>query len=415
VKKNCKKHTKLKVKVIKTEASTKVITKMSLCGAKCAVPFNDKDEIVTCGGSCKAKFHQHCSLLNKAAYEMVLKNSSVTYRCIKCQAEEGTIMSLLEKVRLQLSKIERKNDEQFSMIDKRFSGIEKGMVEGEKQVRQDITKVSKVIDECNQNSWTEVVKQKKKKNSTSVVHIAPTDKSVKSDATKTAIKNVLNAADFSVKSIMNASNGSVLIECDNECGSSALLAQATLKLSDKFEVKKPSKRLPRIKMLKIKDAIENDDDFLTDLKVNNPFIGDQIELVKREDVKIRGKKIENLCNVVLQLDGESYNKVMTSGKLLTGWESVRVVDNIYIRRCYKCYGFNHNAAECKHDAVCSRCTSTEHNYKACEAAGEKCINCIKTNAHLKTHLDVNHSVWSRECLVYKKKLEISKRGIQYID
>jgi hypothetical protein len=388
---------------------------MSLCGAKCAVPFKDKDEIVQCGGSCKAKFHQHCSLLNKAAYEIVAKNTSVTYRCIKCQAEEGTIMSLLEKVRLQLCKMERKNDDQFSLIDKRFTGIEKGMIEGEKQVRQDITKA---IDECSQKpqeKWTDVVRSSKKKKTTSVVHIAPKDKTQKSDVTKTAIRNVLNAADFSVSGIQNASNGSVLIECDSDCASSSLLAQATLKLSEKFDVKKPLKRLPRIKILKIEGATENDDDFLADLKANNPYINDKVELIRREEVKVRGKKIENLSNVVLQLDGETYNKVMSRGKILCRWQSYRVVDNVYIRRCYKCYGFNHNAAECTRDAVCSRCTSTEHNYKECKSKDEKCVNCMITNKNLKTRLDLNHSVWSRECPVYKKKLEISKRGIQYID
>lgn len=381
----------------------------SLCGSKCSVPFGDKDEVVTCGGSCKTKFHRNCSLLNKAAYDVLVKTSSLSYRCIKCQVEESTVSTLLEKLRLQLCKMERKTDDQFTVIDKRFTQMEAGMVAGEKQVREDITKVAEI-----HAGWTEV-KRKPSKKKPPVIHITPKDKTQTSDSTKTAIKRVLNPANFAVQGMKNASNGSVLIECEDDQNCSTLLAQATLKLSDNFVVKKPAKRLPRIKLLKVCDAEENDDEFLKDLKEKNPFIGDKIELIRREEVKIRGKKIDNLSNVILQIDGETYNKVMEKGKLRSGYESPRVVDNIYIRRCYKCYGFNHNAVDCNRKAVCSRCTSTEHNFKECKSYEEKCTNCITTNTNLKMHLDVGHSVWSRECPVYKRKLEISKRGIQYVD
>jgi hypothetical protein len=288
------------------------------------------------------------------------------------------------------------------------------MMEGEKKVRQEI---SKVIEDCSSNmseKWTEVVK-KAKKPKTSVIHVVPKDKKTNSDQTKAAIKNAINANDLSIQGLKKAANGSILIECDNENSSEILLEQTTLKLSEEFVVKKPLKRLPRVKLLKVKDAVENDDDFLSDLKKRNPFIGDKMEIVKREDVKIKGKKIDDLQNIVLEIDGETYQKIMEKGRLKTGYESSRVVDNIYIRRCYKCYGFNHNAADCTRKAVCSCCASHDHNYKDCKANEEKCTNCVTKNNNLNIHLDVKHSVWSRECPVYKRKLEISKRGISYLD
>lgn len=398
------------------QRETRKNTKMSLCGARCFEPITKTDETVTCGGSCKVKFHTKCSSLTKAATDVLSKTSALTWRCIKCQTEDSLVTALLEKLRLQLAKFEKKNDENFAKIEKRFSGIETGMLEGEKQVRNDITKV---VEQCSSNlaeqeRWSEVVKKPRKKNSP-VVHIAPKDKTIKSDATKAAVRNALDAADFSVQGMISASNGSVLIACDDDNNCSNLVAQAVSKLGDEFVVKKPHKRLPRVKLLRVVKASENNDEFLAELKKNNQIIGDKVEIVKREDVKIKGLKIDGLSNIVLQVDGETHKKIMAKGNLFVGWSATKVVDNIYIRRCYKCYGFNHNAADCKRAAACSRCGSEEHKFIECKSMIENCINCISKNNNLKTRLDVNHNVWSRECPVYMKKLAISKRGIEYID
>jgi hypothetical protein len=52
---------------------------------------------------------------------------------------------------------------------------------------------------------------------------------------------------------------------------------------------------------------------------------------------------------------------------------------------------------------------TEHEEENVE---EKCINCYEANERLKLGLDINHAVWSRECTVYKQKLQELKRKFE---
>jgi hypothetical protein len=43
---------------------------------------------------------------------------------------------------------------------------------------------------------------------------------------------------------------------------------------------------------------------------------------------------------------------------------------------------------------------------------EKCINCYEANERLKLGLDINHAVWSKDCEVYKQKLQALKRKFE---
>lgn len=214
----------------------------------------------------------------------------------------------------------------------------------------------------------------------------------------------------------NAARNGVLIECDDEEDCEKLLTETVNKLGDEFSVRRPTKRFPRIKILKVNDVKCTDDEFLTELKLRNANISeDDFEVVRREQVLCKGKEIPDCFNFVLQVSGGTFNKIMTTQKLKFGWSICKVVDNIYIRRCYNCYGFNHNASECRNRPVCSRCGSEHHKLRECNQNTESCINCLCANDKLKSKLEVHHNVWSNECSVYQHKLQISKRSINYVE
>lgn len=101
---------------------------------------------------------------------------------------------------------------------------------------------------------------------------------------------------------------------------------------------------------------------------------------------------------------------MKEKKLRHQFSLYKVVDNIYVRRCYKCCGFNHIAANCKNKIACSRCAG-DHKYNECKERKEKCINCMMMNEKLKMNLKINHNAWAKECIVYKRKVESSKKAL----
>lgn len=94
-------------------------------------------------------------------------------------------------------------------------------------------------------------------------------------------------------------------------------------------------------------------------------------------------------------------------------EMTRVMDNIYIRRCYKCYGFNHHKIDCKNEQACPRCAG-DHEVRDCQSTIRKCVNCIKCNRRTGENFDSNHDIWSNKCNVFKIKLESSKKMFSHI-
>lgn len=396
--------------------------------AKCIKPVTSNDEYVRCG-FCNSYNHFNCTSLDKTALKEIKKeHSACFYKCGICRSANlpATMKQLaqhMNKIHQNIfEEVKKANDELRKEMEKNLSVINEKLDKCDKiQTKVDekceiIERGVKSVEEAQKDhSWTEVVKKQPKRKSP-VVIIKPKDGDQKRDDTRSSIKKAINPANFVIKGMKNASKGAIVIQCDDDENCEKLLTEAEQKLGDKYNVQKPRKLLPRVKMLKVDDPIDDDEALIKELKQKNPFIeNDAIEIIKREQVKRNGQNLKGCFNIVLQLDGVAYNKVMENGKLYLGWNVCRVVDNIYIRRCYKCLGFNHNGAECRNKAVCGNCGSEDHQKKDCTSTDIRCANCAKANTRLRMQLSTDHNIWSSECPVYKNKLSVSKRGIQYLD
>jgi hypothetical protein len=344
------------------------------------------------------------------------KTKNVVFRCDKCQDDDKNIFSMLEGLMNELKKMDKNNAERYEQVINRVENIETHMNVSGKKVVDEIVKVVEETKSENAGSWAEVVsKTKKKKAKDPVVILVPKDKEQKREATKSMLKKAkLDPNDYAVRGISNAGNNGVIIRCSNDEDCEKLVLKAKEALGNDYVVHKPRNRLPRFKILKVDDPEIDDEKFLNDLMYHNEWMENakKYEIVKREQVKSRGKEVDNCYNIVIQTDGESFDLVMKNRKLLVRWESYKVVDNFYIRRCYKCYGFNHEAATCSYPLSCSRCSGS-HLIKGCRSKEERCNNCVQANKRLKLNLNENHSVWSNDCPVYKRKMAISKRAISY--
>lgn len=392
---------------------------MAICAKRCenAISENDSLKCSTCGLLC----HQECSGIQKQLCQGIIrwKPENVQYKCDKCLESENSMMKQFDRLQAELKRQEKVNEERFNRLLAMLEARDKSPKQCLTNTMDQITYDSADGVE-NDNTWSTVVKRGKKfKKSDPAIIITPNDALKNRNETKKSLKNKINPSDINVKGWSNASNNAVVVRCENDDDCDKLLKEITQKFGDDYQVKKPVKRMPRFKMLKVDNPIDDDDDFIKDLKRRNTTINDdkfKFEIIKREQVRIKGKPIEDCYNIVMQTNGEAFNAVMSGGTLKTSWNVVRVVDNVYLRRCYKCYGFNHIQSECKDEKMsCSSC-SLPHLKKDCKSRKEQCINCIKVNKiHKDLKLDINHNVWSKECAVYKRKLAISRRAINYID
>lgn len=416
---------------------------MKCANKNCILKLNDKDQHVVCSGACREVFHLKCASVSPAAYTEMSKSVALKWFCEICtMTSQTSVMMYMGKMLTEMRKNDEKADnslhclelkmiDMFAMVDKKFEKILEELHENRLEMGVKFTKVAeecnlkevqdsivKVVEECcdkEKEMWTKVVKRKPKKKNEAVV-VKPKDANQNRDVTESRIQSSINPSDYTVQGMKNAANGGIIIECADEASCSKLMTDAKDKLGDDYCVAKPKKLRPRIKMLKVWQPAD-DGDFVTQLKGRNELIGekDEILVVAREQVWRKKAKVDGCLNMVLEVDGELYNKIMAEGRLLMGWRSCTVVDGAYIKRCYKCYGFNHKSDSCRNQAACSFCGENEHVRKDCLETHRKCINCIVANKNLKLGLDVNHDVWSEKCRVFQRKLEQSKRSINYLN
>lgn len=391
---------------------------MSLCGNKCLKTVSIT-EALKCNG-CGVMFHFECLKIQKQLCIDIMKwpIPNVIFKCDKCVKSDDDEKFVKETLQKILSKMTEKEERENKIIE-RIENIEKSLTIHGDEIADKVVKAVEESHPVGANEWKKVQNKKKNKRNDSVIVITPKDKEQQRDVTRKSLKTTMDPNEITVKAWSNAANNGVLLRCENDDECDKLMAEATKKLGNQYDVKKPTKRQPRFKILRVEDPEESDDDFIKDLKKRNPTIDDEnckFEIVKREQVKIKGKNVEGCFNMVMQTNGATFNKIMEEGKLKMKWKLCKVVDNIYIRRCYKCYGFSHDSKTCTApDIACSKC-SLPHLNKDCKATEEKCINCVNTNKRIKgVNLQENHHVWSQECQVYKRRLEMSKRAIDYIN
>lgn len=87
-------------------------------------------------------------------------------------------------------------------------------------------------------------------------------------------------------------------------------------------------------------------------------------------------------------------------------------DKINVKRCFKCWGFNHISNNCTNKICCPIC-SDEHSVHECKSVGKKCKNCVLSINKLNIDIDPCHDARDLSCPVYMKRLEKEKEKVAY--
>lgn len=111
----------------------------------------------------------------------------------------------------------------------------------------------------------------------------------------------------------------------------------------------------------------------------------------------------------MEIDPTSFLKILETKKLRIDWDICSVEETFDLMRCYNCSGFYHTAKKCT-SKMCCPCCSKEHKLADCPSKAETCINCKLASTNLKMS---SHSAWSRNCLVYLRKINLEKLSVEY--
>ncbi|XP_055388350.1 uncharacterized protein LOC129616828 [Condylostylus longicornis] len=231
----------------------------------------------------------------------------------------------------------------------------------------------------------------------------------KSEKTKKDLNTKVNPKDLKIKNVESKMNGIILIETDSKENREKIKTELQKKMQVDYNII-PKEIKPKIEIVHMNNGF-SESELIEKLKKQN-------EVLERAEMKIINlrtvKKFNReMKNAIIEVDKESFPKILNIQKLCIGWERCKVFDAISVKRCFKCNGFNHKSTECRNEETCLKCTKNHKTSECTEKPVDICVNCKRANEKFKLGLDIKHNSLSKQCEVYKKKLNELKQKIGY--
>lgn len=355
------------------------------CG-KCEHEVKGREKYLECNGFCERAFHQGCAGLSDIAFKVITEKSNVLWSCDVCGI--GKTVSLRK-----VFKDFQGAFEQLSLEIKH----QKVEYEGERKI-----------------SYADKLKGKK---SEPVLLIKPKAEGQNSVVTKEEVQTLIDPTDIEISGVKSVSNGGIIIECKNEQAIHKLKEEAQSKLSEKYNINEPKKRKPCVKITGMREH-RNSDEIVSKIKAQNKFLESEKAYIK----VVHTARMRSFNNrsvryfAYAEVDPESYQKLMEAEVVNIGWDVCKVYDAVTVTRCFNCCGYNHKAKDCKKDTRCPKCAGN-HGVKECNTtdAEPKCVNCEEAVGRLNLRININHAAWDPECPAFKRKLEIERNKVNFLE
>lgn len=391
----------------------------------CSVCKEEDSDIYLCD-VCQSTQCQKCTNLTVSEIRAVaIKKRQIMFLCDCCKMKienlnVDTPNKLLNEVICKLNDIQEEVKNQKHIIAKQGELIEKqgqlietlttAINSKNKEIKSDINKVIKTQEDIAET----YAGKTKKKIVEPVILIKPKDSTQKNDDTRKEVKNYIDPTKMAVSGMKNSRDGGVIIECKNKAAADTLKAEAQNKLGQKYNVIEPKTQLPKIKIVGITET-NSPEEIEELLYVQNEDILDR----QKSNIKVvhvtQNKKNKRSYVAYIQLDGDSYNKILKAAKINIGWDRCAVYDAVDIAMCFNCCGFN-LAKNCSKQMICAKCGG-EHSTNTCEAVDNEatCVNCKHAVEKLKIkNIDYHHNTWSKDCPAYIRNLEIKRSRINFL-
>lgn len=259
------------------------------------------------------------------------------------------------------------------------------------------------------STYASVMKENKK-----VVVINPSSDNLNPDTTRNTIKAKLKPSNYKICGLTSTKKGGVVVECPSSAERDKLKADADSQLGDDFAVTTPGRKRPRIRVFGFCENF-NAVDLVKVLKDQNPELMTGCTYISVAHV-FKGKtnpRFDDKFGAKLEVDSRTFHKIMSAGKLFVGWASCHVSEDLNIRRCFKCWGFNHISSKCLESLQrCPKCCGNHHQNE-CDSSIEKCAVCYDAASKLHLKIDTNHIVFSDACPSYIHRVNQERRRIDY--
>lgn len=114
----------------------------------------------------------------------------------------------------------------------------------------------------------------------------------------------------------------------------------------------------------------------------------------------------------MEVDGKTFSNLLNAGRVLIDFDSCRVLEDVYVMRCFNCCQYHHRSKECKNKTACQKC-GEEHETSKCTSVILQCVNCKIAVETFKVNLEVGHAAYDKNCPMLKRKMNVARRMISY--
>lgn len=357
---------------------------------KCQKLVKNNDLALKCDGFCEKWYHIACTKIKSDMYKKISElEEHVLWMCNNCKKHMKNLKILMKCN----NKIENDNS-----LD-----IEESL----DSMKKDIQTIKNAITTKTYSEVLQGKKQDKPKNTSVIIKSKVNQDPLK---TQREIQEKIKPNELKIGITKSHPNkqGNLLINCSNKEESEALKLAIERTMGDKYEIKMPNLRLPRVKIVNYNGNLKQAD---IEERIRN-----QNKWITEEDnfkiTYIKHIKNKNTRTIFGECTAGLFHKMMEVKKLCIGWERYPIYEDLTVPKCYNCQGFYHKSIVCKSKMVCHICAG-EHDGKTCENQEKKCKNCLISNTKYETKYDTGHAANDKNCPSYKYQLEIIKSKIDY--
>jgi hypothetical protein len=352
-----------------------------------------KEEAILCDW-CSKSFHMTCTGIGRNIIQHFRTNENLKWFCDLC-------LDMMKNIRMNLAVINNhlKKETKLNEICEKINKLEK-KIDEKCGAKEDATMKPK--------SYADVIKYDKNE---SVVIIKPKKVDQKCNETRAEIKSKVNPMNIPILGMRNDAKGGIIVQLENKVGCESMKKEVKEKLGENYDVLSPELKNPRIKIIGMTDK-PTEEEVMTMMKQNNVVKDASLKVLAVFEDRKGGRF--KAYNAIVEIDATNFNNIMCVRKLYMKWDRCLVVDAAQITRCYKCCGYNHMAKDCRNKKSCGRCGG-EHDLKECKSTKNVCINCKTATERTGMNLRFDHPVWSNECTVYDRKMEMLRRKIKYAE
>ncbi|GBN59800.1 hypothetical protein AVEN_211748-1 [Araneus ventricosus] len=196
-----------------------------------------------------------------------------------------------------------------------------------------------------------------------------------------------------IRNVKKLAKGGVAIECDSVKGTESILNEINTnqQLSNTFEAKTPAKRLPRIVIYDVDEAVQKEE-FVTMLISQNEGIREQDI---KSSFKLKSKKAGKF-HWVIETQTKTFHSLLRRKTIFFEWHRLSIREFLRPTRCYKCNRFGHISTNCQHTETCPHCGEEGHKKPKCKNEA-KCINCTEANLKYKLNHEIIHAATDPCC------------------